>query len=442
MAKGSDSYELDMDEVKQRMVNCSLKQSDLPEILGITKSGVDKIFATTGGRTSLETLRLLARRLKCTPEDLLKRFKPVRLLNLDEWLSGTLGCSPLIEQRAEQENVRYRHLCVGSAVELCHPLRYRGWKTSKDLSIHEVSGEAVRRFRAGFDRYYPPAEFDLYRGEDDRPNFALLAVQPHLSDVPGCQLEVAVVPHGLVRYVADNFAEQCLSAHPRLFDSDRIELPNSIVVHLSVLTLDNKLLIGQRSGSVRFYERTWATTCEEHVMPRDDGFDPFAAARRGIKEELIGEREGHRLRDDVRIELFSIFREYDEWHNRYKEQTFWDINVGIAGVARLPLTSAQVFKLWLDAEDKREYEHLVAVDYTFDNVLKLATSDTFNPTEWSGGITFPPGVNPAYPDLDADPLLKRQHPTNKIRLARLLTADHLGALEQYARLHSLPTESE
>ena len=71
--------------------------------------------------------------------------------------------------------------------------------------------------------------------------------------------------------------------------------------------------------------------------------------------------------------------------------------------------------------------------YSFENLLRLVTEDTFNPATFSG-LRVPVGVNREFPEIASDPRLQRQHPTNKIRLIRCLISDDFRvALQQKIR---------
>jgi len=117
--------------------------------------------------------------------------------------------------------------------------------------------------------------------------------------------------------------------------------------------------------------------------------------------------------------------------------------VGLAGIIRLNLSADTVLAHWLHRKEKGsglgkqdpEFQHLVAIPYSFENLLRLVTEDTFNPATFSD-LRVPTGIDRGFPEIASNPRLQRQHPANKIRLIRCLTSDDKdfrGALERKIR---------
>jgi hypothetical protein len=341
---------------------------------------------------------------------------------IDEWLTQKMGCNKWVKARTAVENVAHSRCHVGSVVELAS--KPSGWRPDKvfafdggDLVIDEdlikVLGNRAHE-----------------ASRQERENYALRSLKEDLTDEPWLELNLRKVSHQLVRMVADSFEQVDSASDPRrhLFETGFIVYPHSVVVHMVLLTADGYMIIGHRSFRPRFYENCWATTYEEHMKVSEDGPNPFTSAVRGLREELVGRDPDVIPSSSVR--LCSVFRELDYWENAERKEAFWDINVGLAGIVRVPLSANEIFANWKVAIDRREFRHLVAIPYTFHNVLALACADTFNPLAFSDELLVPDAVDRSFPDMDANPGWRRQHPTDKIRLARCLTADFLIELRQ------------
>lgn len=347
--------------------------------------------------------------------------------SLDQWLSRHYGCNQWVEQRVAYEHIAYSHLHVNSCVELAS--KWAGWKPdeiwAREAGDFRPEPEVLKHLPSG-------TTLDDYKEGD---NYALKSFREDLSDEPWLDLTLQRVSHYLVRIVADNFEAIDKEEMPRrhLFEPGSVPFPHSVAVHMVLVTSDNYVLIGLRSARPRFYENCWAVSYEEHMRGLRDGVDPFKTAIRGIKEELIGEERLSVSLDCIRF--FSLFRELDCWTNKERGETFWDINVGLCGIVKVPFSMERVFRNWLRfAEDKREFRHLVAIPYTFDNVLRLVETKEFYPTDFDSILLVPPGADRTFPDFNRKPLWRRQHPTNRIRLIRCLTHDFLGPLQRKVRV--------
>lgn len=343
---------------------------------------------------------------------------------LDQWFSKHLECNQWVKERVGYENLAYNRLHVASTVELASKLN--GWKLGeirvKNAGDYKLEQEVLRSLP-------PEVAFSVFSEMD---NYALKTLREDLSDEPWLGIDLQRISHNLVRVVADNFDSIDRGRSPRnhLFEHANIPYPHSVVVHMTLVTSDNYLLIGHRSSRPRFYENCWSISYEEHMRPSEDDADPFNSAIRGLKEELIGKKDRYAITDDS-IRFFSLFRELDNWTNEEKQESFWDINVGLAGLIRVPHTIDAVFRAWLNfPEDKREFRHLAAIPYTFDNIINLLESRSFDPRNFKTTLLAPSGLDTSFPDFVDKPLWKRWHPTTKIRLVRCLTSDEfLRAIE-------------
>ncbi len=300
--------------------------------------------------------------------------------------------------------MQFNTLHVATTVELAENLD--GWVTDNDVRIliadsPHLTGEELA-IQTGMAARDPKSE---------KLNAALCSFRPPLLDEPWLELTVSPIRHLLVRTVADRF-EQIRLSQPEIpmLGEGKVNFANSIVVHLLVITLDGFMLIGHRSGRPRFYENCWAVTCEEHIDFNLDAGCPFRAARRGVKEELVGrDLDFH----EGAIRFFSLFREIDHWQGA--NGVFWDVNIGLAGQLRLALTVNDVFEKWRStAPDKREFRHLIAVPYDADWLWRVLFTDNMEPPAWGSDVRVPDGTDPAFPDIRGNTDWQRQHPTNKI----------------------------
>ena len=334
---------------------------------------------------------------------------------VDEWLSKQFNSNKWVSKRSSLENLRYSRLRVGSSIELAS--RISGWGP-KELHT-TVSGP----YRIEPESDGPLCSKQLTVLDGAAENYALRSLYEDLTDEPRLQLNLERISHDLVRYVGDNF-ERITSGNTslrHLFEPGSIELPNSVVVHVAVVSSDGYLVLGHRSGRPRFYENCWSVGYEEHMKVEHDKGNPFVTALRGLREELVG-RAG--LGDEpIDVRFFSVFRELDRWSNSVRKNEFWVLNIGLAGIAKVPFTIDDIFRTWLDAEDRREFRHVVGVPYTADYLIALGRTDSFDPRSVPGGVRVPVGIDQSFPDIGANPTWTQQHPTNKIRVARCLTAD-------------------
>jgi TIR domain-containing protein len=330
-------------------------------------------------------------------------------------LSEAIDYNDLVRAAVEQQPVLGRHLTVGSTVELATMVG--GWTRSEC----RIEADAVDE---------PEAEVAAVLGPDshvERDNLRLLSFAEDLSDEPGLALGLAPVAFLRVKDVAARLEEIQRIPLPRrlLFERSKTAYPHSVVVHLTLITQDDYLVLGHRSDRPRFYEKTWSATYEEHMRPSMDGADPFATAMRGLEEELVG---GFPFDPgEVDIRFFSLFREYDRWLNREKG-SFLNINVGLAGRVRVPCSAETLFKHWRLATDQNEFEYLVAIPYTFDNVWPLLRDSHFDPRSIPD-VRSSVGPGADFPALSMRPDWRRQHPTNTVRLIRCLQYDFPDRLD-------------
>lgn len=344
-------------------------------------------------------------------------------LDLDKWFSKKLGYGPCVREALQRENRVFSTLHVATTVELA--ANRDGWKDEKEIEIVAAESPLLTKGESKLLAALPPRD-----PARTKLNAALCSFRAPLSDEPWLELTLSPIRHDLVRAVADQF-ERLRETDPDLplLSEGAVHFANSIVVHLLVITSDGYVLLGHRSDRPRFYANCWAVTCEEHLDFELDGGSPFRAARRGMKEELVG-KEMHLGEDAIRF--FSLFRELDHWHGTKGD--FWDVNIGLAGQVRLPITAKAVFARWRAvAEDKREFRHLVAVPYDAESLWRILDSEYLEPSQWGADLLVPDETDQSFPDLRHKPDWHRQHPTNKVRIIRSLTHDFLGWCHEKAR---------
>lgn len=136
--------------------------------------------------------------------------------------------------------------------------------------------------------------------------------------------------------------------------------------------------------------------------------------------------------------FFSLFREYDKWYNKIKNQSFFVINTGLVGKITVPYSADQILSNWLEKpRDNREFNHVLAIPYNFQNLLKIIRNkDRFDPTEFPNRIV-PHGINNDFPDISSNQNLMKQHPTNAIRLIRCLIHDFKQPLNELIKNRTL-----
>ena len=337
----------------------------------------------------------------------------------------------MVRDRVQYENIASSRFFVSSTVELA--AKWTGW-TRDDIRASKV-GE----FQPEQEVLDQAAHLNVRLDTTDKDNFALKSLREDLTDEHGLQLNFQRISHNLVRFVGDEFAAIDNSMDPRrhLFELGNLAFPNSVVVHMVLVTSDDYLIICHRSSRPRFYENCWSATYEEHMRASSDGRNPFKTAIRGLREELVGEGDRVAVTVDA-IRFFSVFRELDFWTNIDRGESFWDVNVGLAGLIRVPFPVQTIFRNWLasvpnpddpdSAPDNVEFRHVVAIPYTFANLFRLLTTPIFDPGDFETNLLVPPGVNPSFPDCARKPEWTRQHPTNQIRIVRCLTYGFLDSL--------------
>ena len=176
------------------------------------------------------------------------------------------------------------------------------------------------------------------------------------------------------------------------------QLPSKLVVHVLVVTADQKFLIMRRSRRVQFQNAQWSASFEEQMQgssPDGDEETPDRDLRdvvmRGCREELGFTMDGSTLT------FLGLCSEYD------------NLAYGMLAVVRANLPARDIVSSWkLFAPDKGEHDRLVALPFERDVVCELLARDT--------------GVEVQSEDIRGE----SWHPTARLRI--LLGAIHLGLL--------------
>lgn len=350
-------------------------------------------------------------------------FQASTQIDLNRWFSTKLPNNSHVRAAVEAENLRFNTLHVATTVELAHCLD--GWNDEHDIRTVLVQEPVLTTEEVALASSLPPRD-----PRSDRLNAALRSYRAPLSDENALEMKIAPIRHQLVRTIADRFGG-IRARHPDLpmLSEEQVNFANSVIVHLLVITSDGYVLLGQRSARPRFYENCWAATCEEHIDFEHDAGCPFRTARRGLKEELVGDDP---KAGESPIRFFSLFREPDHWSG--PQGNFWDINIGIAGQVRLALTSEEVFANWRAvAVDKREFRHLVAVPYDPEMLSRILFTNYLEPAIFGDDAKVPEGTDRTFLDVRGNRDWQRQHPTNKIRIIRSLTHDFRSWCFEQAR---------
>lgn len=153
--------------------------------------------------------------------------------------------------------------------------------------------------------------------------------------------------------------------------SEGSRLPNKVVIHILVVTKDQKFLLMRRSRFVEFQNYQWSATFEEQMQGDylneitgvkelgDEDF--FATAVRGIREEL------GILVDRRAITLLGICSEYE------------NLAYNVIGIAKVDLDSDDVGSGWkLHAPDKAESARLLFLPFEQDKVFELLQNESFS----------------------------------------------------------------
>jgi len=178
-------------------------------------------------------------------------------------------------------------------------------------------------------------------------------------------------------------------------------LPNKAVVHVLVVSRDDKFLIMRRSSGVEFQSNHWSASFEEQVQgdyhdensgrmePADASLG--AAAARGLEEEL-----GIRIGAD-RVIFLGVCSEYE------------NLAYDFVAAVKLDLDAADIHTQWkLFAKDKKEHDRLLALPFERRYVHDLLRQGRiYSPEHGVEGAPW--------------------HPTSRIRI--LLGALHFGVLK-------------
>ncbi len=196
--------------------------------------------------------------------------------------------------------------------------------------------------------------------------------------------------------VSENKTVRQLFFKDHLLFNENNRLPNKVVIHLLVVTGDQKFLLLQRSRFVEFQNAQWSATFEEQMQGDhlneitgildlgDEDF--FATAVRGMREEL------GIMVDRRAITFLGIA---SEWEN---------LAYNVIGIVNVDLGSEDIIAGWkLHAPDKAEHSRIIALPFEQDFIYRLLQNDRVSVSEYG---------------IEND----RWHPTSRIRI--LLGALH------------------
>lgn len=226
----------------------------------------------------------------------------------------------------------------------------------------------------------------------NRTKYSIQAIIPPIADKtlgePTVRIQLAPISyfeiHGLELGLDDRLEDSTKKGNSlreryfkdhALFTGDN-RLPNKAVTHILVVTRDSKVILMKRSRYVEFQNAHWSVTFEEQMQGDhideisgtktygDEDF--FAAATRGIKEELG-------LNVDRRaVTILGICSEYE------------NLAYNIIGLAKLDFDSEEVLSAWkLHALDNAEHSQVLAVPFQPAYIFQLIQRDRVYIPEYS-----------------------------------------------------------
>lgn len=139
----------------------------------------------------------------------------------------------------------------------------------------------------------------------------------------------------------------------------KYSVPGVAVVHVLVVTNDDRLVFCQRSPYAGYHPSRWSVSFEEQINQKDLAFGNTAlsaAAIRGFQEEFAS---GHVITlDDIRI--LGVFLEYNI------------LNMAFCVYVKAPLSFDEIKSNWdTKAKDKWEAIKIVAEPFTLENIVRF-----------------------------------------------------------------------
>lgn len=279
----------------------------------------------------------------------------------------------LLQQQRSSIITPFDSLGLGDSLSLqtCPELN-RGWKMSEVLLFHDTTRFTLPQQYQGLYENFFRANFDNNRFFDDRPKLSLARNPIAFSDSPTLALYTQEALYSQVRFFQKNVAvigSERDDAIRKLIDGE-VTFPNSISMHMVVVTKDKKVLRTKRSEKVDFYPGTLSVSIEEQNDMRDLDAGVTGTILRWGKRALLEELGlGDDTYNDENLRILSVFLESDI------------LNIALCAHVQLDITSTEL-DTTLHGIPRRDYEFpewdFIEQDKLIDEVFQPIRS--YHPT--------------------------------------------------------------
>lgn len=246
----------------------------------------------------------------------------------------------------------YSGVAVGNAMTIRHcPDITGGWLMSEVELCHDpkkfsLPHEYRRLYKDYFDEFYDEKGF-----KTDNPKIMLCRNPRSFTDTLPLTLHTCETLYSHYLFYKDRIAINSSRREPLiqelLVGEERVaKFPNTLCLHLVIVTFDGKVLISKRAPDVEYYPNTWSCSIEENMALKDlKGEGGTAKAvlewgKRALLEEL-GLTETAYSTDNLRI--LSVFLENDI------------LNISLCGHVVLNIPSNQLSRI-IRALPRMDYE--------------------------------------------------------------------------------------
>jgi len=267
---------------------------------------------------------------------------------------------------------------IDDCIMLCHSPEYQGWEADeirlvpRRQEIRSVSGahnayvqERKPRFRVSHKWKYSLLAYTLPLLDE---NLNRITLEVGYTDYATAASAYSFLDENIPA-LGDGTVFQCVV--PRFFDDVgecRVEVASHLIpvipcVDLTVLDINDKIVLLQRSKHVHFFPETWTATIEEQMnaVYKDQQGDSniLDTAKRSLREELLG--SNMKDSDIITLKFLALL---------FNPVAF---SLDIVGVVKLNLPGEDIAKnLPHRATDPSEHAHnYQLIDLSLDEVLSL-----------------------------------------------------------------------
>jgi isopentenyldiphosphate isomerase len=223
---------------------------------------------------------------------------------------------------------------------------HKGWPLAEVEIKHDRSRFVLQpQFRTGYERYLAVNKAQG-RFVDDRTLLMLTKNPDVFSDRPTLILHVQELLYSEFSFFKENVAVLADQRHQYIGEvlNGTIRFPNSLCLHMVVLTSDGYLLLTQRSTKVDMFKAMWSCSVEEQLNLVDlkGSEKDFAKnwCERLLFEELGVEPDGYDLQNS---RVFAVFIESDV------------LNLNLAGITLLK-HDRKTLDAIIDKHPRTDYE--------------------------------------------------------------------------------------